>query len=270
MTHLMFDGYGVKSSIPLGETSFINQSINLILLELGIKPISPAYLLPYDYGLIPLDEGLSSYIFLPGGHLTIHTFPLRGCYFVDLYTQMDIQSVVFEKIIQKYWPSNLKQSRLFSANRLGVNHSETFDSTSVFGPHVMATLTTQTGFTIETINTFLETLIHQIGMTPITRAYGILDDYHKPRFLSSIVMIAESHLSMHVNLKTNQLFFDIFSCKMFDYSGIQTLLASFGTMSSWHVVARGEKHDPRSAKRVSKLKVNKKTKQALNWWKEIK
>ena len=266
----MFDGYGVKAKIPLGDTSFINQTINLVLFDLGLKPISPAYLLPYDYGLIPLDEGLSSYLFLEGGHLTIHTFPLRGCFFVDLYTPQTIDKKRFEKVLQTYWPSDIKVSRSFSANRLGKNQSETIDPKAVFGPHVMATLSIKKPLDLSQTNKFLENLIQNIGMTPITRAYGIYDRYDQPTFLSSIVMIAESHLSIHINLKTNQMFFDIFSCKMFDYSGIQTLLKDLGSIDGWHVVPRGEKHDPRSTKRKSTISISKKTKQALNWWKESK
>ena len=132
MTHFMFDGYGVKAKIPLGDPSFINQTINLVLFDLGLKPISPAYLLPYDYGLIPLDEGLSSYLFLEGGHFTIHTFPLRGCFFVDLYTPQTIDQKRLEKVLNTYWPSDNKKSRSFSANRLGNNQSETFDPKAVF------------------------------------------------------------------------------------------------------------------------------------------
>jgi S-adenosylmethionine/arginine decarboxylase-like enzyme len=134
----------------------------------------------------------------------------------------------------------------------------------------MATLSLQKTFTLSETNAFLEGLIQKIGMTPITRAYGIHDRYDQPKFLSSIVMIAESHLSIHINLKTNQMFFDIFSCKMFEYSSIQKLLTQFGSLDSWHVVPRGEKHDPRSSKRQSKLSIPKKTKQALNWWKDSK
>ncbi len=270
MTHYMFDGYGVKAKIPMGDTSFINQTINLVLFDLGLKPISPAYLLPYDYGLIPLDEGLSSYLFLEGGHFTIHTFPLRGCFFVDLYTPQTIDQKRFEKVLNTYWPSDAKKSRSFSANRLGKNQSETFDPKAVFGPHVMATLSLQKTFTLSETNAFLEGLIQKIGMTPITRAYGLHDRYDQPKFLSSIVMIAESHLSIHINLKTNHMFFDIFSCKMFEYSSIQNLLTQFGSLDSWHVVPRGEKHDPRSSKRQSKISIPKKTKQALNWWKDSK
>ncbi|MEY3431928.1 MAG: hypothetical protein RIS53_826 [Bacillota bacterium] len=270
MTHLMFDGYGVKATIPLGNSNFINQTINLVLFDLKIKPISPAYLLPYDYGLIPLDEGLSSYIFLKGGHLTIHTFPLRGCYFVDLYTQHDIDSSLFRKVLQRYWPSQNQNSRLFSANRNGFNQSEQFDSKSVFGPHVMATVQLKSPINLETTNHFLEGLIENIGMTPITRAFGLYDEYHNPSFLSSIVMIAESHLSIHLNLKENVMYFDIFSCKMFDYANVQSLLEKMGNVKSWHVIARGEKHDPRSTKRQAKKSISLKAKQALNWWKESK
>ncbi len=270
MTHLMFDGYGVKATIPLGDSNFINQTINLVLFDLKIKPISPAYLLPYDYGLIPLDEGLSSYIFLEGGHLTIHTFPLRGCYFVDLSTQHDIDAALFHKVLQRYWPSANQKSRLFRANRNGVNQSEQFDPKSVFGPHVMATIQLKSPISLETTNRFLEGLIKDIGMTPITRAFGIYNQYSNPTFLSSIVMIAESHLSIHLNLKENVMYFDIFSCKMFDYASVQGLLGKMGHVKSWHVVARGEKHDPRSTKRQAKTSMSAKAKQALNWWKETK
>jgi S-adenosylmethionine/arginine decarboxylase-like enzyme len=193
-----------------------------------------------------------------------------GCFFVDLYTPQTIDKKRFEKVLQTYWPSDIKMSRSFSANRLGKNQSETFDPKAVFGPHVMATLSIKKPLDLSQTNKFLENLIQNIGMTPITRAYGIYDRYDQPTFLSSIVMIAESHLSIHINLKTNQMFFDIFSCKMFDYSGIQTLLKDLGSIDGWHVVPRGEKHDPRSTKRKSTISISKKTKQALNWWKETK
>lgn len=266
----MFDGYGVKATIPLGDSNFINQTINLVLFDLKIKPISPAYLLPYDYGLVSLDEGLSSYIFLDGGHLTIHTFPLRGCYFVDLSTQVNIDPKLFQKVLQRYWPSAMEKSRLFSADRNGLNQSEPFDPKSVFGPHVMATIQLKSPINLETSNRFLEGLIQDIGMTPITRAFGLYNQYHNPTFLSSIVMIAESHLSIHVNLKQNVMYFDIFSCKMFDYASVQGLLENMGKVKSWHVVPRGEKHDPRSTNRQAKTSMSSKAKQALNWWKDTK
>ncbi len=268
MTHLMYDGYGVATKVKLGDINRLNQTINLVLYDLGLKPISPAFLLPYDYGLIPLDEGVSSYIFFRGGHFTIHTFPLRGCYFVDLFAQESIPPAKFEKVLQTYWPTVAKKSRLFDANRDGVNASETFDPQAVFGPHVMANVTLKTPLTIEQANRFLETLIHDIGMTPITRAYSIYDQYKQPTFLSGIVMIAESHLSIHLNLKTKVMYFDIFSCKMFDYSGIQKQLAQYGQVKGWHVVPRGQQHDERSFNRVAKTTINPKTKRALNWWKD--
>jgi S-adenosylmethionine/arginine decarboxylase-like enzyme len=268
MTHLMFDGYGVSSKIHLGDINRLNQTINLVLYDLGLRPIAPAFLLPYDYGLIPLDEGVSSYVFLQGGHFTIHTFPLRGCYFVDLFVQETVMPARFEKVLQTYWPSLKTSSRLFTAQRDGANASETFDPALVFGPHVMANVTFKQPFTMEQSNAFLEGLIQKIGMTPITRSYSVYDQYQNPTFLSSIVMIAESHLSVHLNLKTKVMYFDIFSCKMFDYSGIQKQLATLGTVNGWHVVPRGQKHDERSAQRKAKSIVTRKTKLALNWWKE--
>ena len=175
---------------------------------------------------------------------------------------------LFEKVLQRYWPSKIDKSRLFSASRNGHNPSESFDSTSVFGPHVMATIQLKSTMNLELANRFLEGLIQKIGMTPITRAFGLYNQYTNPKFLSSIVMIAESHLSIHINLKLNTMYFDIFSCKMFDYASVQGLLENMGSIKSWHVVARGEKHDPRSSKRQAKTTISTKARQALNWWKE--
>jgi S-adenosylmethionine/arginine decarboxylase-like enzyme len=268
MTHFMLDAYGVKATIKLNQTHFINAILNVILLDLNLKPISPAFLLPYDYGLVPLDEGLSSYIFLQGGHLTIHTFPLRGCYFVDLFTPITIDQKKLIATFQKYLPFAIKPSRSFMSLRQPAT-DEKFDPQDVFGPHVLATFTPKQPLTLLDTNQLLEGLIRDIGMTAITRSFSLYDNYQDPKYLSGIVMIAESHLSVHQNLKTGEVFFDIFSCKMFDYGSLKTRLGErFGKVHSFQVIARGEKHDPRSAQRKSKATLSTKVKKALNIWKD--
>ena len=268
MTHYMLDGYGVHASLPLRQADFVNETLNRILLELHLTPISPAFLLPYDYGLVPVDDGLSSFIFLQGGHATIHTFPLRGVYFVDIFSQTNLEEANVTHVFNTFLPFNPAISRSFSVQRDKPVHSEQFNSSEVFGPHVLARFNPQRNVSLEEANRFLEGLIADIGMTPITRSFSLLDRYQNPTYLSSIVMIAESHLSIHQNLQTHEVWFDIFSCKMFDYASVSSLLEhAFGKVDYFSTIPRGQKHDERSTHLTNSKKLDIKTKEALNQWK---
>lgn len=268
MTHYMLDGYGVPSTLPLNQADFVNETLNRIVWDLQLKPISPAFLLPYDYGLVPVDDGLSSFIFLQGGHATIHTFPLRGVYFVDIFTPQRFLQDDADRRFQHYLPFDPSLSRSFAVARDVPIQPETFNPNDVFGPHVLARFNPGKKLELETVNAFLEGLIRDIGMTPITRSFSLLDSYTNPTFLSSIVMIAESHLSIHQNLKTLDVWFDIFSCKMFDYQATSSLIeAKFGPLSYFSTIPRGQKHDERSTHRTSDKKLDSSTKKALNQWK---
>ena len=48
-----------------------------MVYKLRLKPIEPPHLLPYYYGSVKEDIGVSGKMLLLGGHVTIHTFPLE-------------------------------------------------------------------------------------------------------------------------------------------------------------------------------------------------
>ena len=50
-------------------------------------------------------------------------------------------------------------------------------------------------------------------MTPITRPFVVYDKIDDPQFISGIIVIAESHISIHYDTKTNKLYFDMFTCR---------------------------------------------------------
>jgi S-adenosylmethionine/arginine decarboxylase-like enzyme len=82
-------------------------------------------------------------------------------------------------------------------------------------------------------------------------------------------MIAESHISVHYHLASKTAYFDIFSCKMFDYQATQQLVEKvLGKALSWKVIVRGEKHQVASSKLKTPFPVSPKVKRALNYWKE--
>ena len=91
---------------------------------------------------------------------------------------------------------------------------------------------------------FLKILPEVIGMTPITQPYvfpysGLVPE---DKGITGILIIAESHLSVHSFEEKGYCFIDIFSCKPFDYElAIQKTLEIFKpTSHEINVVQRGK------------------------------
>lgn len=90
-----------------------------------------------------------------------------------------------------------------------------------FGPHLTLDLTGCPKEILEDYElhyNYLKTLPEMIGMTPIIQPYvfpysGLVPE---DRGITGIVIIAESHLSIHSFQEKNYTFIDIFSCKDFD------------------------------------------------------
>lgn len=64
------------------------------------------------------------------------------------------------------------------------------------------------------IYSFLDQCPKKIDMTKITEPYIVKVDHG----FTGMVLIAESHISVHTYPKTGKVFIDIFSCKPFDIS----------------------------------------------------
>jgi S-adenosylmethionine decarboxylase len=269
MNHYVLDAYGAKNTNDLFDIRYINQALNLIALDLNLKPIAPAFLLPYDHGVVPVDNGVSSYLLLKGGHITIHTFPLRSCYFVDALMPQSCDVKLINQLFQKHFPFQPKSSLSLIESRNELSFKiQSFQPSEVFGPHVLGTFQLPS-LTMETLSSLLESLIADIQMTPITRAQVMLDQRLSPTYLTGFIMIAESHISVHYHLASKTAYFDIFSCKMFDYQATQKLVEKvLGKAQSWKVIVRGEKHSLSSTRSKTPFPVSGKTKKALNRWKE--
>ena len=90
-----------------------------------------------------------------------------------------------------------------------------------FGPHLTLDLTGCPKEILENYElhfNYLKILPEMIGMTPIIQPYvfpysGLVPE---DRGITGIVIIAESHLSVHSFQEKNYTFIDIFSCKDFD------------------------------------------------------
>ena len=100
MKHVMLDCYGANQN-QLDDIKFINDLLNQLAFELNVNPICPPSLIPYYYGKVKDDLGISAYVLLEGGHITIHTFPIRECYFVDVFYDGEFDEKTTQFILKK-------------------------------------------------------------------------------------------------------------------------------------------------------------------------
>ncbi len=259
MKHMMLDCYGANRDV-LNDLKYITYILNEMALELNVTPIAPPQLVPYYYGKVAEDDGISAFVLLEGGHITIHTFPFRECYFADIFYAGDFDTERVISLLQNRMAFDTTISKVSIKDRSIESYEKLeYDSTKDFGPHVLVKIQAKREIHMEEVFDFLEHLVPNINMTPITRACVLKSRLINSKYLSGIILIAQSHISFHYNYKTKEIFFDIFSCAAFDYSQLSTIFYDFGEVKSNELVARGSKHvsyirkDPfNSGKKASK------------------
>lgn len=242
MKHTMIDCYGANEH-QLDDMKLINQLLTDAVFNLGLDPICPPMIIPYYYGKVREDIGISAYILLEGGHMTIHTFPIRECYFVDCFTTKDFDENQLVEYLMKVLP--YKQDKSFvntTTRRPGVMDVVPYDASIDFGPHLMAEINRENDITMNDMFDFLENIAYDINMDPITRAQVVKSTLDNPKYLSGIIVIAQSHISLHYEYETKKVYIDIFSCMPFDYSIVCNLVAKLGTIVQQELTARGSKH----------------------------
>lgn len=242
MKHTMIDCYGSKNH-NLENLLYLNDALNKLAYHLHLEPIATPYLIPYYYGSVKEDIGASAFLLLRGGHITIHTFPLRECYFVDVFSVKNFEEEKLVDTLQKLLPFNMHISTISTSERRKFEEIELpFDPSNNFGPHYLAEISLDHELTMEECFRFLEDFVYQINMDPITRPYIVQDKITNPSYLSGIIVIAQSHISIHYDYHKKHAFFDIFSCAAFDYSKVETFISKLGEVISNELVVRGTKH----------------------------
>lgn len=250
--HYMLDAYGVVEEHGKN-TMEIYELLNSVANELELVPVMPPFLVPYYYCKDPEDGGISAFVICKGGHITIHTFPFRSCYFLDILSDNFFTADRANGVLQKYiYAENLNGmtiDRRAIYNKKENNVNETQD----FGPHYMIEVNNFTA-TMEWIYTFLDGIAEQIDMLPITRPYVIFDDRINPEYISGILVVAQSHIAVHYDIKNKFMMIDIFSCAFLDDKKITALLKNyFGNNFRCSLFSRGSKYCDRYMRREERL-----------------
>ena len=138
----------------------------------------PAFVLPYYNGVVPEDCGISAFVFLAGGHFTLHTFSFRETYFADLVAPDDFDPAKLRALLEAVFPCAVTSVKVVERQEL--KDSEP-DVENDFGPHLFLNIDAYQGpKTIDTLFDRFDRLPAEIGMTPIMRPYVIRDTVGRP------------------------------------------------------------------------------------------
>jgi len=120
------------------------------------------------------------------------------------------------------------------------------ENNEYFGPHLMLDLSE---CNVEKLNNYrfifdlLSELPTKIGMTKITQPYvfpysGLVPE---DAGITGVVIVAESHISMHTFVHKEYVFIDIFSCKPFDLTDVEKYLIDIFESKNYtrHFTQRG-------------------------------
>ena len=230
MLHMMLDVY--KCNNPkFNNMLSINNLINDVCIQLGLKAIAPPTIIPFYYGKVADDDGISAFVLLEGGHFTIHTFYKRRCAFIDLLFN-EFEGEYLVKMLKKR-ASEYKNGQVISDDvnvndwEIDRNCRNSFvsidqinkfkrgieNSFSGFGPHYFVTAKCKKPLSMEKIYGILDHMPQKACMTPISRPFVVYDQVDDPEFISGIIVIAESHISIHYDIAEKKLYFDMFTCR---------------------------------------------------------
>ncbi len=239
--HYMLDAYGCFVE-QANSIMVVNDLLVQLSNELNMRPVMPPFLIPFYYCQDSEDVGVSAFcVCANGSHITIHTFPYRSCYFVDILTdqffsEVDVTNTIRNQIYASTITTNIVDRREFS----GVDGA--IDTGNDFGPHYMITME-NIDVTFEDVYKWLDTIAPKINMQAISRPYVIFDKVENPAYISGVLVVAQSHIAFHYSIEERAANLDIFSCSFLENGLVESLLRYyFGQDAKISLFARGSKH----------------------------
>jgi S-adenosylmethionine/arginine decarboxylase-like enzyme len=241
MRHFVLDG--VRASRPqCDELRLIHELLEDVPARIGVARAMPPFVLPYYDGADPEDGGISAFVFLAGGHFSVHTFSRRRVYFVDLFVTSPFDAPAIEQAVERTLPCETAATAWVARAPLGLP-MESADVDVDFGPHLMVDIEGYRGPSdLDTLFELFDRVPFEVGMTPIMRPYAIKARTGTGAAVVSVMtMLAESHVSLHVLPGERRAYFDLFSCRFYDRRPIVELLRRHlpGTRVLDGFVARG-------------------------------
>ncbi len=97
--HLTFDGYGCNSDL-LDDMKLIFEFLSNLPAVLGMNKLTQPYVVCYDGGDKPEDRGVTGFVIIAESHISIHTYPHDGAFFLDVFSCQPFNIKVTLRIIR--------------------------------------------------------------------------------------------------------------------------------------------------------------------------
>jgi hypothetical protein len=167
MFHFLYDAYnGYRSR--LDDILLVHEFLEEAPLKLGVKTVMPPFVLPYYNGVVPEECGISAFVFLAGGHFTLHTFSYRGAFFVDFLSPHGFDRKRLHSLIDDVFPAETKFENCVNRTAGERPVRPAMDIKKDFGPHLFLDIEDYTGpDTMDGVFAYLDGLPSKIGMTPM-------------------------------------------------------------------------------------------------------
>ena len=100
--HLMVDGYNASYK-KLSSVEAIANFLDMLPAEIEMTKIMPPYVFKYDGGDKPEDWGISGFVIIAESHISIHTFPEKGYFSIDIFSCKEFDMDKAINIIKEYF-----------------------------------------------------------------------------------------------------------------------------------------------------------------------
>ena len=172
MEHLTLEGHGgVRSRYD--DINLVFELLEETPAALGLERVMPPMVLPYYDGTAPDDCGISGFLFLPGGHVTLHTFSFRECFFADILAPEGFDHEAARALFAMNLPA--AEVRIKPLPRSEHHFAPSVDAGRDFGPHLSLEIQGYSGpRSLDDLFGLFDCLPEQIDMTPIMRPYVML------------------------------------------------------------------------------------------------
>jgi len=101
--HLTVDGYGAPRSL-LSNYQLIFDLLNRLPEEIGMTKITQPYVFPYYCGQSEAGHpewGITGVVIIAESHISIHTYPEKGIFFMDVFSCKEFDTEETLAFIQK-------------------------------------------------------------------------------------------------------------------------------------------------------------------------
>lgn len=110
-THLTIDAFECDS-VKLYDQNRVRRFLQELPEAIGMTAISDPFVMNYKHPGNNMDSGVTGFIIIAESHISIHTYPYRGCLFMDVFSckPFDVKKVLM--LVEKIFDSGRIEEQL--------------------------------------------------------------------------------------------------------------------------------------------------------------